>query len=453
VLDFLSYREKYLAGSWRFDTYFGRDTLMTLILLRPVLAPDALESGIGSVLRRLSASGEVAHEEQIGEFAILRNAAAGRGRTDSPIYDYDMIDEGFMLAPLVVSCLLDERSAHERADRFLARRDNGGLRNGDALVRNLLWVVRRTAAFAQQPSVSNLVGLKDGQLAGDWRDSPDGLDGGRYPYDVNVALIPAALRATERLAGSGLLDPYLQDPHERQALAVAGRQLIVWERAAPPLFRVQIAATTTRTAVTRYAQVLGIEPRSALASLPAEPLVFDALALDASGRPLPALHSDEGFTLLLARPPAAVIQQITAALLRPFPAGLMTTVGIVVADAAYAGTRAQSRFSNSAYHGAVVWSWQEALLIAGIDHQLRRRDLPEPVRAELRAAGTAVWSTLARVGERRNSELWSWSFAGGRYQMQPFEPRGANRDESDAAQLWSTVFLALDDSSARIAGH
>jgi len=29
ALTFLSYREKFLAGSWRFDTYFGRDTLMS----------------------------------------------------------------------------------------------------------------------------------------------------------------------------------------------------------------------------------------------------------------------------------------------------------------------------------------------------------------------------------------------------------------------------------------
>ncbi|EQD32558.1 hypothetical protein B2A_13500, partial [mine drainage metagenome] len=27
TLTFLAYRQKFLAGSWRFDTYFGRDTL------------------------------------------------------------------------------------------------------------------------------------------------------------------------------------------------------------------------------------------------------------------------------------------------------------------------------------------------------------------------------------------------------------------------------------------
>ncbi|HMH88798.1 MAG TPA: hypothetical protein VK523_09145, partial [Steroidobacteraceae bacterium] len=33
ALAFLSYKEKFLAGSWRFNTYFGRDTLMSVRLL------------------------------------------------------------------------------------------------------------------------------------------------------------------------------------------------------------------------------------------------------------------------------------------------------------------------------------------------------------------------------------------------------------------------------------
>ncbi|MGH8300980.1 MAG: hypothetical protein ACRET5_05860, partial [Steroidobacteraceae bacterium] len=71
TLTFLSYRQKLLAGSWRFDTYFGRDTLMSVRLLMPVLSPTAVEAGLDSVLARLSPRGEVAHEEDIGEQAVL----------------------------------------------------------------------------------------------------------------------------------------------------------------------------------------------------------------------------------------------------------------------------------------------------------------------------------------------------------------------------------------------
>src|SRR5690606_2547867 len=63
ILTFLAYEGKLLAGSWRFNTCFGRDTLMSLELLMPVLKAAPVEAGLGAVLERLNAAGEVAHEE------------------------------------------------------------------------------------------------------------------------------------------------------------------------------------------------------------------------------------------------------------------------------------------------------------------------------------------------------------------------------------------------------
>ena len=105
ALAFLSYQDKFLAGSWRFNTYFGRDTLISALLLAPVLEPQAMESAIASVLDRLAPNGEVAHEEDIGEFAVLRNAREGRGRVATPVYDYGMVDDDFLLAPLAARWL------------------------------------------------------------------------------------------------------------------------------------------------------------------------------------------------------------------------------------------------------------------------------------------------------------------------------------------------------------
>ena len=115
ALAFLSYQDKFLAGSWRFDTYFGRDTLISALLLAPVLEPQAMESAIASVLDRLAPNGEVAHEEDIGEFAVLRNAREGRGRVATPIYDYGMVDDDFLLAPLAARWLLDDERARAGA--------------------------------------------------------------------------------------------------------------------------------------------------------------------------------------------------------------------------------------------------------------------------------------------------------------------------------------------------
>lgn len=172
-------------------------------------------------------------------------------------------------------------------------------------------------------------------------------------------------------------------------------------------------------------------------------------SLDAAGHPLPVMHTDAGFALLLDAPPPEVLERLMATLLRPFPAGLMTPVGLLVANAAYAGRETQARFSSRAYHGAVVWSWQEALMIAGLDRQLQRRDLPSALRRQLEQARAALWKAVDAVGTLRSSELWSWSYHDGHYQVQPFEAASV-RDESDAAQLWSTVFLALRPVSASL---
>ncbi len=442
ALSYLSYKEKFLAGSWRFDTYFGRDTLMSLRLLMPVLQPVAVEDGIGAVLARLAANGEVAHEEDIGEFAVLRNAAEGRGRVATPVYDYAMVDDDFMLAPVARAWLLDAPRGRARAAAFLAAPAANGVRQGDLIVRNFAWVVGRTAAFAARPGYADLVAIKAGRLTGQWRDSEEGLGRGRYAYDVNAVWAPAALAAIGRFAASGLLDGY-GTPADRAAMARAAAQARVWQRAAPPLFAMTVPNARASADISAYAGKVGVPPAPALASLGTAPLAFNALSLDDAGRPVPVLHSDDGFALLFGDPAVAELERSVGAMMRPFPAGLMTDVGLLVANPAFAPADVQRRFGATAYHGTVVWSWQQAILAAGLDRQLARRDLPAATRDRLAAARVALWRAIDAAGEVRTSELWSWAYAAGRYAVAPFGASGADVDESNAAQLWSTVFLAL----------
>ncbi|HEY0686052.1 MAG TPA: hypothetical protein VGD45_27160 [Steroidobacter sp.] len=448
MLTFLSYREKYLAGSWRFDTYFGRDTLMSLTLLAPVLQHLAIESGIGSVLSRLAPNGEVAHEEDIGEFAVLRNAKEGRGSIDTPIYDYGMVDDDFMLAPVTANWLLDNEG-RVRAPKFLDTPNAAGQRNGDALVRNLLWVVERTAAFANDPRPANLVGIKEGRMTGQWRDSEEGLGRGRYAYDVNAVFVPAALGAVDRLLGSGLLDSYLNNSQKR-TLQQASTQRRVWSSKAPPLFVVKLPPEQARSKIAAYAAAIGVDaskPLSALdASLRDDSLTFNALSLDAAGKPTPVMHSDDGFALLLTSPTAAQLERSIDAIIRPFPAGLLTPIGLLVANPAFADRETQARFGRDAYHGTVVWSWQQAVLAAGLSRQLARNDLPADLRTRLQSARSQLWASIEATNTLRTSELWTWSFENGRYRAEPFGQHNTHADESNAAQLWSTVFLSFQQA-------
>jgi hypothetical protein len=182
---------------------------------------------------------------------------------------------------------------------------------------------------------------------------------------------------------------------------------------------------------------------SALEAVGNDVVSFNALSLDEQGHPVPVMHSDDGFALLFDTPPPDRLERAVATLTRPFPSGLSTPIGMLVANPVFAGPEVQARFSNGAYHGTVVWSWQQALMVAGLDRQLARADLSAGLRARLASARAQLWSAIDAAGQLRSSELWSWSFADGRYRPEPFGIRSADADESNAAQLWSTVFLAL----------
>ena len=68
-------------------------------------------------------------------------------------------------------------------------------------------------------------------------------------------------------------------------------------------------------------------PSPALAALGSDGVSFRAVALDAQGRPVPIMNSDEGFALLFLDAAPIEVQRAAGTLTRPFPAGLLTDVG------------------------------------------------------------------------------------------------------------------------------
>ncbi|KVK89786.1 hypothetical protein [Burkholderia sp. MSMB1498] len=444
VFEFLSFSDKLLAGSWQYDTYFGRDTLISVRMLMPVLQPDVIEAGLGSVLSRLSPDGKVAHEEGIGEFALIDNLRHGRPNDPTPTYDYKMIDGDYMLAPIMADWLIEDPRGQARAAAYLAQTGDDGVTNGSRFVSNLLRVVQTAQPFAQQALAANLIRLRPGEIVGNWRDSTDGLAGGVYPYDVNVALVPAALRACANFLARGLLDPYLSGD-QRAVLANAGAAAAVWERAAPPYFQIAVTPSDARAKLAAYAPQAGVPA----GTVPDAALQFDAIALDANGNPIPIMHSDGGFVLLFGDPAPPLLARIVSDVMRPFPAGLVTDVGMLIANPAYADPTLWPRFTSSAYHGTVIWSWQQAMWVAGLDRQLARTDLPSDVRTLLAQARQQIWQVISNAKDMRSTEMWSWSYANGQYQAEAFGTRSADVTEANAAQLWSTTYLAIRDPNLR----
>lgn len=431
MLAFLTYEEKMLAGSWRFLTYFGRDTLLSLRLLLPALSAQTMEAGIGSVLERLNENGEVAHEEDIAEFAVFRALDAGGEASDKPHYDYHMVDDDYMLMPIVAAYLLKREDGRARADDFLARETRAGESYKSALLRNMAFVMKTAQPFAETPGVRNLIALKPGLPAGEWRDSSEGLAGGRIPYDINAVFVPVALQAIADLQAAGLADGFDE----------AADYASVWREKAPAFFRTSIPNAKAKAAIETYAKAIEVPATNGLGG---QDLDFYALALNGEGEKLKILHSDGAFALLFGEPPAQELDTIVTSMMRPFPSGLLTPVGLLVANPAQVDKDIQDIMTRGHYHGTVVWSWQQAMLAAGIERQLARQDLSTDLKAKLQSAKTALWQAIDAGRELRNSELWSWTYEGGAYQATPFGQGEGHKTESNAAQLWSTVYLALE---------
>ena len=123
-LSFLSYTEKLLAGAWRFLTYFGRDSMISALLLNPVLSKgnnSAIEAVIGAVLERINRTdGSVCHEETIGDYATYLNLLNNVTST-APQYDYKMIDSDLYLPVLMQQYFVNNAVGKSRLFAFLSK--------------------------------------------------------------------------------------------------------------------------------------------------------------------------------------------------------------------------------------------------------------------------------------------------------------------------------------------
>jgi hypothetical protein len=260
---------------------------------------------------------------------------------------------------------------------------------------------------------------------------------------VNAVLVPAALRAANAFLARGLLDPYL-DAGQRAALANTAAEAAVWEQQAPPLFQVSVPAAQAAADVRLCAERRRAGRRRARRAAD----LLRAVARSARHAD-PVMNSDGGFALLFGTPPDAELQRIVADVTRPFPTGLVTDVGMLIANPAYASTALWPKFTSSAYHGTVIWSWQQAMWVAGLDRQLARQDLSAATRTLLTQARQTIWQVISNGRDMRTSEMWTWSYANGQYHADAFGTRSADATEANAAQLWSTTYLAIRDPQLR----
>ena len=499
-LELLSSREKLMAGLPTYATYFGRDMLMTGLMMRPVWRPEMSEFIIASALRKLSAEGHVSHEEALGgqavreaasEYAALveqASAATERGAADSlrtraravlrdlrrVRENYHMIDAEYQLPIVVSRWLRDSGVTASRKRDFLLDSSDGGEPRVTRLLRELALVARATAPYAADPRPENLISFAprdSGRWASQsWRDSNVGYAGGRYAMDVNAIWAPHALESMDRIlaalrtlglantlaAADSTLTRYTSDPS-------ALRRAIDRWRGASSHFVVRLAPAEVRARVdARLAQMPEGERahwREVMERTKADrdSLVFLALSLDAGGRPIAVANSDVATRLFLGddeRSPSAPDAASREAVLRDvrlfarhYPVGLLVdSVGPVVASDAYASPSVWADFERDRYHGPrVVWGRENNLVLLGA--MTRLSDAGQAgaglgeYRAELRRAIDEVRGAVEASGF--HSELWSYELRDGRVVPVRY---GSGSD----VQLWSTTDLVEGFLRARM---
>ncbi|KAK5465231.1 hypothetical protein LTS15_001794 [Exophiala xenobiotica] len=493
-LSFLSYTEKLLAGAWRFLTYFGRDSMISALLLEPVLSQgngSATEAVIGAVLERINRTdGSVCHEETIGDYATYLNLQNNITST-APGFTYPMIDTDYYL-PVLMAQYFNNHPL--RVDPLLSRKagsidvQNRNLTYANLTLINAEKIMNQTAAFAKNQTIANLIHLKPDQIVGQWRDSTYGIGGGRIPFDVNTALVPAALRAIGQLARTPGVFPNHTNTGGVNVSAwrtLADSRAQIWEQHTLCFFERNITASTARTRLQHFVDTAtfydGPTQNSSLPQAGNVNVTSYAIALNGYNHlsSVDVMHSDTAFRVFFVNASASspstpeaqaqetrFINATANSLVRSFPAGLMTPQSMVVANPALSGSDVLiANFTNSAYHGTVVWSFQLAMMAKGLERQLGRCNVttgggsspPAPawcgmsdVHDNVLKAYNVLWDSIEANAAQLQGEVWSWTYskATGKFVTTPLgalppPPGVGSGTESDVRQLWSLTFLAV----------
>src|SRR5256714_5761667 len=429
--ELLSSRQKLMAGLPTYATYFGRDMLMTALLMEPVWSDTMPEFVMGAALAKLAESGEVSHEEALGGQAIRENAAEFLRTGDSTLLrdlqktreNYWMVDDDFQLPVVAGHYFADAGVSNTRKRAFVRRW-------GDALRSNIGYVMHRAAPYAHDPVATNLVSFKrdaDGYChPGSWRDSRVGYAGGCYAFDVNVVWVPQSLRAIVTIDSAlrGLGEPGI----DHAELVPAGVR--TWERSSQHFM---VALAPAEVAARVGAKIGSLPPDEAhywstvvaRSGVPSDTLRFPAVSLDSAGNPIPVMSTDPGMWLLLEHQDSAREAELLRPFLLPYPVGLFIDgVGLAVANDAYASPAVWQVFEHDLYHSPrVVWGREVNVLLAA----LATRNRPSAI--------DSVRSAVARSG-LQYAELWSYKFDNGTL-------RPVRYGSSSDVQLWTLTDLAV----------
>ena len=341
-----------MAGLPTYATYFGRDMLVTALMMRPIWRPEMSEFVIASVLRKLGPNGDVSHEEALGgqavreaatEYASLIDSSLGArrdgatARADSLLLratsvlrthrrvreNYHMIDDEFQLPVLVGRWITDSSRSPAAKRAFLLDSADGGGTRLSRLLRELALVTRMTEPYTRTQDPASLVSFPARDSArwssASWRDSDAGYGHGRYAMDVNAIWAPHALEAIANIVGelralglgTALLNARAEDVGSTTPLgrylrdgSALDAAVATWDGASQH-FVVRLTGLEVRTQVAARMAAMPEQERQHWTSIlgrtgaDRDSLSFLAVSLDARGQPIRIANSDPATLLFL----------------------------------------------------------------------------------------------------------------------------------------------------------
>jgi hypothetical protein len=428
--ELLSSKEKLMAGLPNYATYFGRDMMMTSLMMEPVWTDAMAEFVIASALRKLGPQGDVSHEEALGGQAIRENSSeynahmaeyfrlvrrGSRAAADTALANaralvtdlqkvrenYHMRDDEFQLPVVAARYLANRAVTAARKRSFLLDSSDGRGSRIELLMKELSLVATLAAPYAREPAVQNLIGSpridSTHWRSISWRDSNAGYANGRFEMDINAIWAPRALQSIGEilaaLKGIGFSSEQLAAlaPGPRgAALGEFVRDPVFFQRAienwqgAIRHFVVSFTPEEIRTKVGAKLQWLPAEERSywqgvlAATGAGSQPIEFVAISLDSAGKPIPVVNTDPATWLFLrdgddtASAAIAAVRRDVRAIMRPYPVGLFVDrLGPLVANDAYASPSVWEAFRRDTYHSPrVVWGREVNLLLLGLANQI-----------------------------------------------------------------------------------
>lgn len=190
---------------------------------------------------------------------------------------------------------------------------------------------------------------------------------------MNTALVPAALRSIAALSSKGHF------PKHRNWSKLADTCAQTWEDKTLPFFEVTIPQTQAKSMVSSYKNASSFAGPDQANTINTD-IVFHALSLDGHDNltKVEVMNTDDCFRHFLLNTTndaqlTPFLNNSASNIRRTFPAGLMTSAGMVVANPAFGENPVYAQnFTTGAYHGTVVWGWQLAMMAKGLEQQLGR---------------------------------------------------------------------------------